>query len=185
MNEAPSTEPTTKETYRQDAERPLTAQDFYRAIEALRFAVTCDGYHLQASNDPESKKPFHSPSDIASAIDIFEKLSARGKFHFRVFEGPHNPEEMYRPDSAAATLQKINYLAEGSEMYLTGLIAFLATLIHGSPVLKKHPKTKDMKNALQNFKIFFEIDQQFDHFFTPFVDLALYARDQIKGLKAT
>jgi len=189
MSEAPCTEPTTKETYRQDAERPLTADDFYQAIEKLRFAVGYDGFNLQASKNPQKKKPLYSQSDIESAIAIFTKLSMKDHplFRFSVFEGGHHPEESMHRNSPMSTLRKINYITEGSELCLFGLIAFVATLIHGAPVLKKHPKTrtKDMEKTLQKFKIFFEIDEYPDYFLTPLVDLALYARDQIKGLKAT
>ncbi|MGD9975081.1 MAG: hypothetical protein AB7S77_18630 [Desulfatirhabdiaceae bacterium] len=181
-----TTEPA--ETWQPDVKRPLTPHDMSKAIQSIMFAVRHEAVTLHASQEPDHKTKMYSMQDIQMAIDVFEKMIIDGNaFKLKVYEigepvCPSFSENPFAEDSLYSMLKRTSNHARTTENLLITFMAFLATLVHGEPRVKKHPKTrsKNMQKHLDKFKMFFEVEDFPDVWFWPFIDMGLHARDIMK-----
>jgi hypothetical protein len=197
LSETPSPEAwdTSGTTWQPDVNRPLTSEDMRQAIGAIMFAIRHENIHIHASQDPNHKTKIYSLHDVQTAIDVFQKMCSKSScnlFRLKVYDiserdSPSLQENPFAENSLYSMIGKIYGRTGTTEDLLTTIVAFIATLIHGEPRLKKHPKarSKDMQKSLDRFKVFFEVYGCPDVWYWPFIDLALYARDMLKqnGIK--
>ncbi|MGD9976228.1 MAG: hypothetical protein AB7S77_24480 [Desulfatirhabdiaceae bacterium] len=177
------------ETWRPDVNRPLTPHDLRRAIDTIMFAVCHEKVQIHASQEPDHKTYFYSLHDAQTAIDVFQKMckEQHNTFRIKVYEqsepdSPSFQENPFAENSLYSMISSIRYHASNTDLFMTATAAFVSTLIHGEPWVKKHPRTrsKGMQKSLDRFKIFFEVMDCPDFWYLPFIDLALYARDIMK-----
>jgi len=199
---APETPPETQSqeawntsgTWQPDINKPLSPSDMRRAIDVIMFAVRHENIHIHASQEQDHKTKLYSLHDVQAAIDVFQKMcSDRTElFKLKVYHSserdkPYFQENPFAEDSLSSIIKRIDHHSSTTNDLLTTVVAFVATLIHGEPKLKKHPKarSKDMQKSLDRFKVFFEVYDCPDIWFWPFIDLALYARAILKknGIK--